>query len=123
MEMGLISADAPAVSGRSARIIAASATLYYRHNDSARALTLGVMAMRYGENSAQVVMLVASCFLKVGDAEQAEAALTRLVADDLTETEHAAALFLEAKIAFRKGDDDGARRLMEEAASFVQVPG
>ena len=108
---------APMVSAKSARIVAGLATLYYRHNDPARALALGLMALRCGSDVPKTAMLVASCFLKTGDAEQAAAALSRLESLDLSPAERSAARFLAAKVAFRQGDDDAARRLMLEAAS------
>lgn len=101
---------------RSARIVAGLATLYHRHNDPARALALGVMAMKYGADTPRTVLLVASCFLKTGDAEQADAALSRLEGKELSEDERGAARFLGAKVKYRLGDYDAAQSLMVEAA-------
>lgn len=101
---------------KSARIVAGLATLYHRHNDPARALALGVMAMKYGNDTPQTVLLVASCFLKTGDAEQADAALSRLDGRRLSKDESTAARFLGAKVKFRLGDYETAHKLMTEAA-------
>lgn len=103
-------------STKSARIVGALAMLYHRHNDHARALALGVMALRYGCEAPRTAMLVASCFLKSGDAEQALAALSRLDgAKTLTDEEQAATAFLRAKAQFRLGAYDEARALMQRA--------
>lgn len=110
----------PPVSAKSAAIVAGLATLYHRHNDPARALALGVMAMRYGSDTPATTMLVASCFLKTGDAEQAAAALSRLDAADLEPTERAASQFLWAKVHFRLGDYDKARAALAEAGEYME---
>jgi len=103
-------------STKSARIVGALAMLYHRHNDPARALALGVMALRYGCEAPRTAMLVASCFLKTGDAEQALAALSRLDgAKGLAVDQRSAIAFLRAKAQFRLGAYDEARALMAQA--------
>jgi tetratricopeptide (TPR) repeat protein len=103
-------------STKSARIVGALAMLYHRHNDPARALALGVMALRYGCEAPRTALLVASCFLKTGDAEQALAALSRLDgAKGLGAEEQSAIAFLRAKAQFRLGAYDDARALMAQA--------
>lgn len=114
-QMTAMTQATPPVSAKSAAIVAGLATLYHRHNDPARALALGVMAMRYGSDTAATVMLVASCFLKTGDAEQAAAALSRLEGGDLEPQERAASQFLWAKVHFRLGDYDKARAALAQA--------
>lgn len=107
---------------RSARILGDLAMLYHRHNDPARALALGVMALRYGCTAPRTAMMVASCFLKTGDAEQALAALSRLDAlrADLAPQQQSAVAFLEAKAQYRLGQYDTARDLMEQARKLGQ---
>lgn len=110
-------------STKSARIVGALAMLYHRHNDPARALALGVMALRYGCNAPRTVLLVASCFLKTGDAEQALAALSRLDGVSPQDTTQQAALaFLKAKALFRLGAYDEARVLMTRARDLSTSP-
>ena len=106
--------------------VASLALLYLRHNDPARALALGLAAMKMGPVAPPVALLVATAFLRSGDPEQAAAALTRLergvtgsAAGDLTRApqprERAAAALLTAKIRFRQGDAEGARVALEAA--------
>ncbi|MEM6339844.1 MAG: tetratricopeptide repeat protein [Pseudomonadota bacterium] len=106
---------------KSARIVSGLATLYYRHNDPARALALGLMAMRCGYDKPRTALLVASCFLKTGDPEQAEAALSRLKSQPLTQSEEAASAFLMAKVHFRRGDHETAQNLLAEAARLTEA--
>ena len=112
-------APTPAIPVKSARIVAGLATLYYRYNDPARALALGLMALRCGADAPSAVLLVASCFLNTGDAEQAEAALSRLAPGDLAPQEAAAYKFLLAKVRFRTGDQDAAQQLLAEAHALA----
>lgn len=106
----------PEVDPRSAQIVAGLATLYYRHNDFPRALALGIMALKYGSDTSQTVLLVAACFLKTGEAQQAEAVLTRLENRDLSTDERQALTYLKAKIEFRLGNTDDARSLLLQIA-------
>ena len=101
---------------RSAEVIASLATLYFRYNDPARALVLGIAAMKSGAAGPRTALLVASCFLKTGDAEQAAAALEPLEGMDLPQSERAAFTYLKAKVAFRLSDPERARALLAEAA-------
>ncbi|MEM9341908.1 MAG: hypothetical protein AAGA87_02570 [Pseudomonadota bacterium] len=106
---------------RSAEVIAGLATLYFRYNDPARALVLGIAAMKSGAAGPRTALLVASCFLKTGDAEQAAAALEPLEDVDLTQQEAAAYKYLKAKVAFRLSDPDTARALLAEAAQIADT--
>ena len=107
-------------------VIASLALLYLRHNDPARALALGIAAMKMGAVTPPVALLVATAFLRAGDPEQAAAALSRIDRSesgarpgDLSrppdDRERAAAALLRAKIRFRLGDVDGARAALEAA--------
>lgn len=102
---------------RSAQIVAGLATLYHRHNDPVRALALGIMALKYGADTPATALLVASCFLKTGDAEQADAALMRLEGRELSQDEQSAARFLSAKIQYRLGNYEAAQKLLSETNS------
>lgn len=113
-------APPPSPPVKSAKIVAGLATLYFRYNDAARALALGLMALRCGADTPKTVLLVASCFLQMGDADQAEAALSRLEDQDLSPDMDAARNILIAKIRFRTGDPDLAKRLMTNAHALAE---
>ena len=116
--------SAPQPSVRSARLVADLATLYHRHDDPARALALGLAALRFGDARPELCLLVASCFLRTGDAEQALAALGRLDRQAIAPTIEAAACLLEAKARHRQGDADLARGLLARAADIHRaLPG
>lgn len=111
----------PAVNGAgAAHVVAALARLYLRHGDAARALALGLAAMRLAPPEPRLVLLVAATFLRTGEPEQTLAALSAIdsgtrVAHPPDTREQAAAAFLRAKALHRLGDPEGARKALAAA--------
>ncbi len=106
---------------RDATLIGALALMYLRHDDPARALALGLAAMRSEPVSPRLALLVGTAFLRTGDVEQALAVLSRFEngAEGLTPEPCQSTLqsvqILRAKAAFRQGRVDEARALLEAA--------
>lgn len=105
----------PSSKDSAASVIGNLALMYFRHNDPARALVLSISALQIGPAEPRLVLLVAACFLRTDDAEQALAALSRfdgdasLLSQPPSEAEQAAARLLHAKALFRSGAHDAAR--------------
>lgn len=104
-----------------ARLIGALALMYLRHDDPARALALGLAAMRCTPVPPRLALLVGTAFLRTGEVEQALAVLERFEngAPGLSPAPCRATLravqILRAKSAHRQGRRDEARALLEAA--------
>lgn len=105
-------------------LVASLALMYLRHADAPRALALGLAAMKQGPVRAELALLVATAFLRTGDAEQALAVLERF---DFApsgfpvpprDEERAAALVLKAKAEHRRGETMAAQACLAEAQSL-----
>ena len=105
-------------------LVASLALMYLRHADAPRALALGLAAMKQGPVRAELALLVATAFLRTGDADQALAVLERF--DFGPEgfpvppgrDERAAALVLKAKAEHRRGQSMAAQACLAEAQSL-----
>lgn len=106
---------------RDAQLVGSLALMYLRHDDPARALALGLAAMRSEPVPPRLLLLVGTAFLRTGDVEQALAVLSRFEngADGLSPSPNTATLqsvqILKAKAAYRQGRPDEARALLEAA--------
>lgn len=104
---------------RDARLIGALALMYLRHDDPARALALGLAAMRCEPVPPQLALLVGTAFLRTGDVEQALAVLERFengaprLSPAPCRTTFRAVQILRAKAAHRQGRKEEARALLE----------
>lgn len=123
---GALLRDRQRAAARVAAPVAALALLYFRHGSPARAMALGLAAMRMSPPEARLVLLVSAAFLRTGDAEKALAVLDRLdggrdtfgnlrLAAPPSADEQDAAEMLRAKALLHLGDREGAALAMERA--------
>ncbi|MEL6477474.1 MAG: hypothetical protein AAFR17_09110 [Pseudomonadota bacterium] len=92
------------------------ATLYLKHREPARALTLLLTALHLGPATKSLLLATASAFLDVGQPEQARAALDR-VARDFGHCQ--ASLVLKARADFALDGLAAGQATMADALSFV----
>ncbi len=115
--------DSDGVDSGHGRTLARLGLIYLHHGDAARSLVLGLAALAMGDNSPPTMLMIASAFLKAGDAEQAMAALSRFDVDASklsrapSLAERAACDWLRARTLFRLGDRPGALRMLERAVA------
>ena len=92
------------------------ATLYLRHRDAARALTLLLTALHLTQATRPLLLATAAAFLDVGQAEQALAALERSERDFGT---CRAGLILKARTVMVLDGLEAGQALMQDALSLT----
>ncbi len=111
----------PLADPRAAQLIASLALMYLRHSDAPRAVALGIAAMKLAPASPALALTVGTAFLRVGDADQALAVLSRFDGDAARLSvgpdtlERIAAMTLTAKAYHRLGQPDRARAVLAQA--------
>lgn len=102
------------------------ALVYLRHADAPRALALGISALRYGPATPNLMLLIANAFLKVGEPEQALAALSRFETPETllsrmpSEVELVAYRAMTARALHRLGHTEAARDILLPAEGEAQ---